>query len=215
MASYSVSLRIAKAKKPHVIGEELILPCTKDIVHHMLGDNAVKSLECVSLSNNTVQRRITDMSADILTQVVDEIKTSPLDLFTLQVDESTDVANLPQLLVYVRYVNNSDFKDEFLFCKPLETTTKSIDIFEKMGLFLKEHGLKWENVGGICTDGAPSMLGCRSGFQQMVKNVSPRAVGVHCMIHRQVLASVIAKRFKNCYAVSCKSSQLHKVKCIE
>ena len=215
MASYSVSLRIAKAKKPHVIGEELILPCTKDIVHHMLGDNAVKSLECVSLSNNTVQRRITDMSADILTQVVDEIKTSPLDLFTLQVDESTDVANLPQLLVYVRYVNNSDFKDEFLFCKPLETTTKSIDIFEKMGLFLKEHELKWENVGGICTDGAPSMLGCRSGFQQMVKNVSPRAVGVHCMIHRQVLASVIAKRFKNCYAVSCKSSQLHKVKCIE
>ena len=33
------------------------------------------------------------------------------------------------------------------------------------------------------------MLGCRSGFQQMVKNVSPQAVGVHSMMHRQVLAS--------------------------
>ena len=31
-ASYIVSLRIAKAKKSHTIGEELILPCTKDIV---------------------------------------------------------------------------------------------------------------------------------------------------------------------------------------
>ena len=132
MASYIVSLRIAKAKKPRVIGEELILPCAKDIVHHMIGDKAVKSLESVSLSNNTVQRRITDMSGDILSQVIDEIKTSPLDLFTLQVDESTDVGNLPQLLVYVRYINNGDFKDEFLFCRPLETTTKSIDVFEKI-----------------------------------------------------------------------------------
>ena len=125
------SLRIAKAKKTHVIGEELILPCTKDIVHHMLRHKAPESLECLSLSNNTVQRRIADMSLDILTQVVNEIKTSPLGLFTLQVDESTDVANLPQLLVYVRYINNDTFKDEFLFCKSLETTTKSIDIFEK------------------------------------------------------------------------------------
>ena len=73
------------------------------------------------------------MSGDILSQVIDEIKTSPLDLFTLQVDESTDVGNLPQLLVYVRYINNGDFKDEFLFCRPLETTTKSIDVFEKIG----------------------------------------------------------------------------------
>ena len=189
MASYVVSLRIAKAKKPYVIGEELILPCAKDIVHHVLGDKAAKSLESISLSNNTVQRRIADMSADILSQVIEEIKQSPLDLFTLQVDESTDVSNLPQLLVYVRYIHNGDFKDEFLFCRPLETTTKSIDVFEKIGSFLKEHGLKWENVGGICTDGAPSMLGCKSGFQQLVKKVSPQAIGVHCMIHRQVLAS--------------------------
>ena len=129
MASYIVSLRIAKAKKPHVIGEELILPCTKDIVHHMLGDKAAESLDCLSLSNNTVQRRIADMPVAILTQVTNEIKTSPLGLFTLQVDESTDVANLPQLLVYVRYINNGNFKDEFLFCKPYETTTKSTDIF--------------------------------------------------------------------------------------
>ena len=44
-------------------------------------------------------------------------------------------------------------------------------------------------LASLCTDGAPSMLGSRSGFQQMVKNVSPQAIGVHCIIHRQVLAS--------------------------
>ena len=35
-ASYIVSLQIAKAKKPHTIGEELILPCTKAIVRLMI-----------------------------------------------------------------------------------------------------------------------------------------------------------------------------------
>ena len=33
------------------------------------------------------------------------------------------------------------------------------------------------------------MLGCKSGFQSLVKNVSPEVVGIHCMIHRQVLAT--------------------------
>ena len=42
-ASYIVSLRIAKSKKPHTIGEELVLPCTKDIVHLMIGADAVKN----------------------------------------------------------------------------------------------------------------------------------------------------------------------------
>ena len=86
-------------------------------------------------------------------------------------------------------MNNCDFKDEFLFYRLLKTITSS-DIFEIYRyIFLIEHGLKWENVGVVCTDGAPSMLGSKSGFQQMVKNVSPQAIGVHCIIHRQVLAS--------------------------
>ena len=33
-ASYIVSLKISKAKKPHRVGEEFILPCTKAIVSH-------------------------------------------------------------------------------------------------------------------------------------------------------------------------------------
>ena len=127
-ASYLVALRIAKAKKPHTIAEELLLPATKDIVRAMLGAEYVNKLNTISLSNNTVSRRIDDMSADIMEQVIQEMKSAPLGIFSIQLDESTDVANCSQLLVYVRYIYEGYFKDEFLFCKPHETTTTARDV---------------------------------------------------------------------------------------
>ena len=57
-ATYVVSLRIAKCKKPHTIGEKLVLTCTKDILRLMLVANAVNKLSSQPLSDNTVQRRI-------------------------------------------------------------------------------------------------------------------------------------------------------------
>lgn len=188
-ASYLVALRIARAMKPHTIAEDLLLPAAKDIVRVMIGPEFVKKLSAISLSNDTVRRRIDDMSADIIDQVIQEIKSAPLPIFSIQLDESTDVANCSQLLVYARYINEGDFKDEFLFCKPLETTTTARDVFDTVGSFLKDHKISWEKVCGVCTDGAPAMLGCRSGFQRLVLNESPKVIGTHCMIHRQVLAT--------------------------
>ena len=57
-ASYLVARRIAKAKKPFTIGEELILPSTKDICREVLGEAAVEKISHVPLSASTVTRRI-------------------------------------------------------------------------------------------------------------------------------------------------------------
>ena len=46
-----------------------------------------------------------------------------------------------------------------------------------------------ENLAGCCTDGAPAMLGCNSGFKASVKRQAPKSKGVHCKLHRQALAS--------------------------
>nr|XP_008103991.1 PREDICTED: SCAN domain-containing protein 3 isoform X1 [Anolis carolinensis]XP_008103992.1 PREDICTED: SCAN domain-containing protein 3 isoform X1 [Anolis carolinensis]XP_008103993.1 PREDICTED: SCAN domain-containing protein 3 isoform X1 [Anolis carolinensis]XP_008103994.1 PREDICTED: SCAN domain-containing protein 3 isoform X1 [Anolis carolinensis]XP_008103995.1 PREDICTED: SCAN domain-containing protein 3 isoform X1 [Anolis carolinensis]XP_008103997.1 PREDICTED: SCAN domain-containing protei len=186
-ASYLVALRIARAMKPHTTAEDLLLPAAKDIVQVMIGDEFVTKLSALPLSNDTVRRRINDLSADILGQVIQEIKSAPLPIFSIQLDESTDVANCSQLLVYVRYINDDDFKDEFLFYKPLETTTTAHDVFDTVGSFLKEHKISWEKVCGVCTDGASAVLGCRSGFQRLVLNESPKVIGSHCMNHWQIL----------------------------
>ncbi|XP_066952540.1 zinc finger BED domain-containing protein 5-like [Macrobrachium rosenbergii] len=63
------------------------------------------------------------------------------------------------------------------------------DVMNAVSSFFDKHGLSWNNLVGITTDGAPAMLGSRSGFQAKVKPKAPNAVGVHCFIHREALAS--------------------------
>ena len=66
LASYNLSLMIVKKGKPHTIGEELILPTVKEVLNTVLHHKACSSvIKSIPLSNDTVQRRIDEMSADI------------------------------------------------------------------------------------------------------------------------------------------------------
>ena len=82
-ASFVVSYKIAQAKKPHSIGENLILPSTIDIVRLVLGEEAEKKVKNVPLSNNTVQRRIEELSGNIEDQVISELKSCELGIFAI------------------------------------------------------------------------------------------------------------------------------------
>jgi hypothetical protein len=70
-ASYKVSLRIAKAGKPHTIGESLLLPAAKDMDSSVLGEKVAKQLESIPLSNDTVSRRISDMASNVKEQSIE------------------------------------------------------------------------------------------------------------------------------------------------
>ena len=104
-------------------------------------------------------------------------------------DESTDVSACSQLMAFCRYFTNTNIKEEFLFCSASDTNTKAVDVMKKISEFFICENLKWENLCGVCSDGAPSMLGVKSGCQTLVRNLSPKVITVHCMIHRQALAS--------------------------
>ena len=98
-AAYRASLRIAKAGKPHTIGKELCLPLAKEITHIMCGEKATRQLNLGPLSNDTLSRRI-DMADDVKNILIERIKRSRY--YSIQLDETTDAANLANLLVYVR-----------------------------------------------------------------------------------------------------------------
>ncbi|XP_075340393.1 SCAN domain-containing protein 3-like, partial [Odontesthes bonariensis] len=171
-ASYHVALRIAKAGKPHNIGETLLLPAAKDI-------------NAIPMSDKTIQRRISDTASDVKEQVLDNVRKSPF--FSIQLEESTDVASCTtcaQLMVYVRYIKELGVQEEFLFCHPLPARTTAGEIFKALNDFVQESHIDWGHCCGICTDGARAMTGRHSGVVKWVQ-----AVWKHCIIHRQALAA--------------------------
>uniref|UniRef100_A0A3Q1EIW4 DUF4371 domain-containing protein n=1 Tax=Acanthochromis polyacanthus TaxID=80966 RepID=A0A3Q1EIW4_9TELE len=176
-ASYKVAKLIAQTGKPHTIGEDLILPAAKEMVDVMIGDKATKKLNVISLSDNTVKRHIDDMDQD---QVI---------FFALQIDKSTDIAALENLLVFVRYKHNGEIHEDFLFCKPLRTNTTGEAVFEVINDFMIAHEIEWRKCVGLSTDGARAMVGRLSGVVKRVKAVAPLVTAVHCSIHREALAT--------------------------
>ncbi len=56
--SFFASYHIACAEKRHTIGEDLILPATKDIVQELLGEDAASKINSVPLSDNSVSQRL-------------------------------------------------------------------------------------------------------------------------------------------------------------
>ena len=185
-ASYMVSYRVAKTGKPHTIVEDLIVPAATDMVGAMLGEKAKKTIQTMPSSNNTVSRRMSAMAEDVLNQLLHRVRAS--EFYALQLDESTDVAGLAHVLVYVRYIHEGTIKDDMLFCKSLETRATGEDIFKMLDTFVTSHRLMWTQCVGICTDGAKAMTGRHSGVVTRVQAVAPDATWVHCSIHREALA---------------------------
>lgn len=74
MASYKVAYRIAQCKKARTTAEELILPAVLDMVLvlcTMLDDTSAAKLKAVPLSNDTVARRICNISNDLEEQLTE------------------------------------------------------------------------------------------------------------------------------------------------
>ncbi|MBN3299393.1 SCND3 protein, partial [Amia calva] len=100
-ASYQVALQSAQNKKPYTIAEDLILPAVSDMCKTTFGnDEYVNKLKNIPLSDTTIGRRIDDMASDVRVQLVEKLRLA--EAFTLQLDESTDMSNDAQLLVFVR-----------------------------------------------------------------------------------------------------------------
>ncbi|XP_066940968.1 zinc finger BED domain-containing protein 5-like [Macrobrachium rosenbergii] len=74
-SSFRVAELIAKKMKPHTTGEEIIGHACNIIVETMLGKEAQGQISKVPLSNNTISRRISEMSTDINEEVVKQTKS--------------------------------------------------------------------------------------------------------------------------------------------
>lgn len=188
LASYRIAFRVAKAGKPHSIAENLILPAALDIAEIMFGKEEVKKLKSIPLSDNTIQRRISNMATDVRDQVIEKVKKS--SFISLQFDESTDIAGCAQFVAFVRFESNEILMEEILFCKTLPKNTTGQCLHDMFLEATQDMNIDWaQKCIAICSDGAKAMTGAKSGFIARLKEQMPNASWMHCFLHRQALAS--------------------------
>ncbi|KII63306.1 hypothetical protein RF11_04903 [Thelohanellus kitauei] len=125
-------LRASKFQKTHTIAEELILPQAINMCEVVLGIDYSQKLKAIHLSDNTVSRRIVDISEDVLCQLIARLQNSK---FAIQLDESIDIAKASKLLVYVRYIWEGEVLEDFMFCKSLPVRTTREEPFRILDSF--------------------------------------------------------------------------------
>ena len=78
--------------------------------------------------------------------------------------------------------------EEMLFMKKL-INTQSDTMHAAVYDYLHENGIPLSNLLKIATDGASAMTGKRNGFVAKLKEVAPKILAIHCIIHREHLAA--------------------------
>ena len=193
-ASYRVAYNIAKHSKPFSDGE-FFKKCMLDGADQVCPEHRQK-FEEVSLSRRTVARRIKAIGKDLTSQLKGLVPS--FQLFSLALDESTDIDDTAQLLIFVRGISeNFEFTEELLSMESMKDTTTGEDIFECVKNAFRTMELPWQKMASVTTDGCPSLTGKNVG---LLKRLSDRVAEVdctreliflHCIIHQEVLSEKV------------------------
>ncbi|XP_073330750.1 zinc finger BED domain-containing protein 5-like [Pagrus major] len=188
VASYNIALLIAKAGLPFTVGESLVVPAIKEAISTVMQRDPAPVTKAILLSNDSVARRIREMSMDTEQQLCAMLRGCR---FSVQLDETTTADNNVLLMAYVRYVSGRDLLEDFLFGEYLATDTRGETIFAALTEFLRERDIPVTNIIACATDGAPAMVGRYWGFATLLKQQVPQVLTVHCSL--DVAVKVINK----------------------
>ena len=126
------------------------------------------------------------MALRVLRDIASQIRSA--DFFTIMVDEATDVSNVSQLVLCIRWVDeNLCAHEEFIGLHALDvananTIVKVIkDVLLRMNISLKR-------CRGQCYDGCSTMKGEKKGVAKQIKDEEPKALLTHCFTHSLNLA---------------------------
>lgn len=196
LASYKISWLVAREKKPFS-DIELIKKCIIEAMDVLTGglrtkDEIMSRVNKMQLSRRTFVRRISDMSSDLVEQLKRQLNDCVA--FSLALDDSTDITDVSQLCVWIRFVDKDlSVNEELLALRSLHGQTRGKDILEVVLDLVKEFELSLDKLVSVTTDGAPSMIGKNVGFVTLFKEiVQHRIYTFHCIIHQQALSSKVS-----------------------
>lgn len=189
--SFDIANLIAKLSRPYSDGD-FVKNCLILASKKLCCSKCTPKFEALSLNRMTIQRRITEITADIGI-TCSKIFQNCIK-FSLAVDESTDVTSIAQLCIYARCVtSNFEIFEEFVELYPMKDQTRGSDLLQALLSSMQKHNLDLSKLAGIVTDGAPSMIGTKIGMTTLLsehmkeKEIHSDLMKYHCIIHQQNL----------------------------
>ncbi|KAL4125892.1 hypothetical protein QTP88_010129 [Uroleucon formosanum] len=190
MASYVISNEIAKSKKSLSDGE-FIKNCAIKMAKSINENRIASEFEKISLLRRTVTRRIADTDS-VIRETLQTIMMN-CAYFSIALDESTDVSDVSQLLIFVRVISPQfEMYEELLELCSLHGSTKEIDIFNAVKNAFEPFG-GFKKMSSVVTDGAKSMVGKNIGFVGLLCKSDINVPAIHCIIHQEALCGKIMK----------------------
>lgn len=187
-ASEFLSMELAKRNKPYTDAVVYI-----DIISSLLDKmgqiTAAKLLKEIPHSRATMTRRISKISENVREKL--KQKLNRCDSVSICLDETTDITDESQLLMYVRGVilnGEAEAFEEMLQLQCLPTRTTGADIYRVVMATLQEFNLT-EKLFSITTDGAPSLCGHINGLYGRMLEIIPGLRHYHCVLHQIALSA--------------------------
>lgn len=189
-ASFLICEEIVKRKKAFSDGA-FIKECAVKMARAFGSEEMAKCFESVSLSHQTVARRISVMDQYVTQKVHEAVKNCTY--FSLAVDENTDITGTNQLIVCIRTVDEDfNISEELLHLTPLQGATKDEDVYEEVKIALAEHG-GFDRCVSMIIDGAKSTIIKNSGLAGLLKKDGIGCLTLHCIVHEEGLVGTLLK----------------------
>ncbi|XP_067930872.1 zinc finger BED domain-containing protein 5-like [Watersipora subatra] len=115
-----------------------------------------QAVQSVPLSRNTCARRIEAIANHVSEGVIYNLNRCKS--FSVAVDESTDINDVAQLSVFVRYYLNSKFSEDLAAIIPLTERTTGENIYRAFKAYMDSHKVSMHKIISVATDGAPAMV---------------------------------------------------------
>ncbi|CAG9790618.1 unnamed protein product [Diatraea saccharalis] len=130
-----------------------------------------------------------EFEKDMIVDILPTASPSGKPVYSIVIDESTDVATVKVLAIGIKYFSETECTVKTKFLDLVDLSGETADhLFNALSSKLSELGLDIKDVLGFAADTTNVMFGQHSGIFAKIKEVNPKCFFIKCVCHSAALS---------------------------